>query len=376
MISLSTEQRMVLETVKDLAENEFADRACQWEGQKPIENLKLLAEQGFLGMTVPEKYGGAGMTPLDAILVRETIGRICPDTAYAIPDTTMGTLAMFGSESVKETYLAGMTAGESIVSIGMSEPQAGSDIGAMNTTVEEDGDELVLNGEKIWVSGVQDADASVIWAKFPEGIGSVIMDFDADGVKIGEHYTNMFGHTQSQFYMEDVVIPEEHVLVRGEESFKRQLRALNWERLGTAALSNAIAMCAFDQAVEYAGDREQFGQPIGDFQGIEWKISDMTKMIQTSRTMVYQAAMTAHEQGGAPTRLDASVAALHSAEILETVTSESLQIFGSNGFQQGHPLEYLYRLGRSRRIAAGTDEIQKNTIAKYIKKHGLPGIVE
>ena len=242
----------------------------------------------------------------------------------------------------------------------------------MNTTVEERDGELVLNGEKIWVSSVQDSTAAVVWTKFPEGLGSVLIGFDWDGVEIAEHYTNMAGHTQTQFYMEDVVVPKSHVLVRGKEAFKEQLKALNWERMGSATIALTQAMSALDLAIDYAKNREQFGQPIGDFQGIEWKLADMAKKVHAARALIHQAGQRAHEQGGVPDQFETAIAMLFTAEIAEWVVSEALQIHGANGYQQGHPMEYLYREVRGRRIGAGTDEMQKNQIASLLKKQGLP----
>jgi hypothetical protein len=260
---------MLVESVRDIAESEFAEKAGAWQGAKPWPNLELLADRGYLGVSLPEEYGGGGMSEFDAILLQETVGRVCPDTAYALPD--MGApraVAMFGSEAVKERYLPPVCAGEDHVAIAISEPEAGSDVTSMNTHIEEEGGELYLTGEKIWVSGVHEEGSAVVWTKFPgEGLGTVIMEFDQPGVEIQQHFTNMFGHQQSQFYMEEVHIPEENVLTRGPEGFKEQLKALNWERVGNAALCNGTALCAFDAALEYAGDREQgghAGQRVGD----------------------------------------------------------------------------------------------------------------
>jgi alkylation response protein AidB-like acyl-CoA dehydrogenase len=219
---------------------------------------------------------------------------------------------------------------------------------------------------------VRHASAAVVWAKFPEGMGAFVLEFDWDGVTVQEHYTNMAEHSQTHFYMEGVTLPEENVLARGSEAFGQVLRALNWERVGSAALANAIARCAVEKAVGYAEDREQFGQPIGEFQGIEWKIADMVKELEASRALAYRAALNARENDGSPDRLEASLAKLYSGEMVEQVTSEALQVHGANGYQQGHPLEYLYRLARGRRLAAGTDEIQKNGIADVIRTDGLP----
>jgi len=376
MLTLSEERRMLVESIHEMAESEFKEQAGTWQGERPQENLEQLADHGYLGISLPEKYGGGGLSEFDAILMEEIVGRICPDTGYALPD--MGApraIAMFGSEEVKERYLPPVCAAEDHIAIAISEPEAGSDVPSMKTHVAEENGELVLNGEKIWISGVPEASAAVVWAKFPEGLGTLIMDFDSPGVEIGKHFTNMFGHTQTQFFMNDITIPEENVLTRGPQAFKEQLEALNWERLGNAALSNGTAMYIFDRALEYAKDREQFGQSIGDFQGIEWKLADMAKMIQTSRNQMYAAANAAEDAGGVPDRLSTHIANLWSGEVLDEVADETLQIHGANGYQQGHPIEYFYRFARGRRIAAGTDEIQKNTIARVLKENGLPSLL-
>lgn len=369
---------MLAQSLQKIAENEFVERAFDWNGDPPWENVKLLADRGFLGINIDEKYGGGGMSEFEAMLTIEIVGRICPDTAEFLYNQQMvapRAIEMFGTEVAKEQYLPGVTAGEDAIAIAISEPESGSDVGSMHTTAEDDGDGVVINGEKTWVSNVKHANAAVTWVKFPEGLGSVIVDLDSSGIEIQQHYTNMADHEQTHFYLEDVQVSEENVLTRGKEGFKDVLKALNWERLGSATLSNTIARCALEKAVDYAEQREQFGQSISEFQGIEWKIADMFKQLEASRGLTYRAAERAHQQGRIPDRLDASVAKLYSGEMAEAVVSESLQIHGANGYQKDHPLEHLYRLARGRRIAAGTDEIQKNTIASVIKDEGLPPLV-
>lgn len=377
MLSLSSEQEMLVSSLEDLAEREFSDRAFEWDGAPPWENVELLAEQGFLGINIDEAYGGGGMTEFDAMLTIEAVGQVCPDTAEFLYNQQMvapRAIEMFGTEAAKEQYLPPVTTGEDSIVIAISEPEAGSDVGSMRTRVEEDGGELVVNGEKTWVSNVKHSSAAVVWTKFNDGLGSVVIEFDWPGVEIDQHYTNMAEHEQTQFRMEDVVVPEENVITRGKEGFKNQLRALNWERLGSATFANAIARNALDKALDYAKQREQFGQPIADFQGIEWKLAEMTKELEASRALTHRAAVHAHECGRIPDRLDASVAKLYSSGMVESVISEALQIHGANGYQRGHPLEYLYRLARGRRLAAGTDEIQKNQIGRALKTDGLPDL--
>lgn len=378
MPTLTDEQRTMVGTIDDLAANEFADRAFEWDGELPWENIKLLSENGFLGINLDEEYGGQGMTEYDVLLIAEIIGRYCPDTARYYSSQHLvapRAIDMFGTNEAKEKYLPELINGKSYISIAMSEPEAGSDVQSMSTTVREENGELILNGEKIWVGMVPDASAAVVWAKFPEGLGTVILDFDADGVEIEENFTNMAGYTQTHFFINNVPIPEENVLVRGRKAFKEQLKSLNWERLGAAVTANSFSICALHKALDYAEQREQFGQPIGEFQGIEWKLADMVTKLEASRSLTYQASENAIEQGRVPNPLQASIANLYSGVVAEEIVSEALQIHGARGYQQGHPLEYLYRLVRGYRIAGGTDEIMKNTVADFLKKQGVPSVV-
>ncbi|MHB9287966.1 acyl-CoA dehydrogenase family protein [Halobacteriales archaeon Cl-PHB] len=375
-VSLTSEQRMLVDMVEELAEEEFADDAFDWEGSVPWENVELLAEQGIMGVNFDEKYGGEGMTDLDAMLVVEALGRVCPDTCWYVGDQLFlapHAVHEFGTEAAKEKYVTPVIEGEERMAICMSEPEAGSDLHSMTTTVEEAGDDFVLNGEKIWVSNVPQCSSGVVWAKFPEGIGAVVMDFDEAGVEISQNFTNMIGHHQTQFYMEDVHVPEENLLVRGEDGLKRLLTALNWERMTSATMSNAFARCALEKALDYAQQRVQFDQPIADFQGIEWRLAEMLKEVEASRALTYQAAERAVERGTPPDPVESNLAKWYSAEMVEEVVSEALQIHGANGYQQGHPLEYLYRFARGQRIAAGTDATQKNTVARMLKRNGIPG---
>jgi len=377
MLALTQEQEMLVNSLEDLAQQEFAEAAFEWDGEPPWENVELLADRGFLGINIDTEYGGGGMSEFEAMLSIEAVGRVCPDTAeflYTQQMVAPRAIEMFGTEAAKERYLPPVTDGEDAIAIAISEPDAGSDVGSMDTRAEEDGDDLVVTGEKIWVSNVRESSAAVVWVKFPEGLGSLVVDLDADGIEIAQHYTNMASHTQTQFYMENVRVPEENVLTRGKEGFKQQLQALNWERLGSATLANAWGRCALDAALEYAGTREQFGEPIGDFQGIEWKLADMATELEASRALTYRGAVNAQEHDRIPDRLDTSIAKLYASEMVESVASEALQIHGANGYQQGHPMEYLYRLARGRRLAAGTDEIQRNQIARALKQEGVPSL--
>ncbi|QIO22062.1 acyl-CoA dehydrogenase family protein [Haloarcula sp. JP-L23] len=375
---LSTDQRAFAERAESVAA-EFADDAYTWDGDPPWANLRRLAEEGLYCPSIDEAYGGQGRSDVAALLLTEAVGRECPDTGwFTYMQSVVGPRAidLFGSEAVKEAYLPDVTAGESFVSIAISEPAAGSDVASMTTEVTEEGGQLVCNGEKTWVGGVPFGDAAVTWVRFPEGLGSVVIPYDDPGVEIEEVYTNMAGYAQTHFTIDDVVVPESHVLTRGEDAFKEQLVALNWERLGSSVLTVAWAEAALELALAYASEREQFGHPIGDFQGIEWKLAEMYRQVETAAALVYQAAAGAAGHGQPPSRLQTSTAKLHCSRMVEAVVSEAVQIVGARAYQQGHPLEYLYRLARGRRIAAGTDEMQLNTVARALKDDGLPAVSE
>jgi alkylation response protein AidB-like acyl-CoA dehydrogenase len=373
---LSDEQRMIAELAGEIAENELADRAFEWEGRTPWSNLELLSEQGLLCPALPTEYGGGGMGFLEEVLVIEAVGAVCPDTAWilVLDGIAPQALARFGTDAAKRRYLPPVCDGETTMAIAISEPEAGSDVTAMKTRVEREGGEYYLTGEKTWVSAVPDSEAAVVWAEFPDGnIGSVIVEFDADGVEVVTEYENMAGHVQSQFVMEAVHVPAENLLVTEEREWKAQLRQLNWERVIIAMWTIAAARCAIEHALDYARTREQFGQPIGEFQGMRWKFADMVTEYEAGRSLVYRTVSAALEDGDPPDRLASSVTRLFASERTERIVSEALQVFGANGYQRGHPLEYLYRFVRSRRIGHGTDEILKNGIADRLFDRGLEG---
>ncbi|ELZ28404.1 acyl-CoA dehydrogenase [Halogeometricum pallidum JCM 14848] len=378
MRALTAEQREFAERAESVAA-EFTDDAYTWHGDVPWENLEELAEADLYCPSISEEYGGQGLSDLTAMLLTEAVGRECPDTGWFTYMQSMvapRAIDLFGSDSVKEEFLPAVTAGESFVSIAISEPEAGSDVGSMTTEVTEEDGRLVCNGEKTWVGGVPFGDAAVTWVRFPEGLGSVVIPYDDPGVEIQEVYTNMAGYSQTHFTIDDVVVPERRVLTRGQEAFKEQLVSLNWERLGSSILTVAWAEAALERALSYASEREQFGRTIDEFQGIEWKLAEMYRQVETAASLAYASAAGAEGHERAPPRLQTSTAKLHCSRVAEEVVSEAVQIVGARAYQQGHPLEYLYRFARSRRIAAGTDEMQLNTIARALEERGLPAVSE
>ena len=363
------EQQMIRDSASAIAETEFAETAFTWESTYPYENREILAENGFLGIALPEEYGGGGYGPLEVVLAQEAIGRVCPDTAHILSRSSMGpprVIAELGSDYLKDRYLADVCRGESVLSVAISEPNAGSDAGGMRTSATVDGDEVRLDGQKAWITKGTIADGFLVYARFDDGIGAVVVDADAPGLTVGDGYENMAGHVQTDLFFDDCVVPTEQILVRGDNSFKQLLQEFNVERCHNAMMCVACGLNAFDSAVEHAGSREQFGQPIAEFQGIEWKLARMAMSLEAARLLIYRAASR-----DSPNRLETSVAKVMGNEVGQAVVDEALQIHGATGYMKGHPLEYLYRWVRGWQIAGGTVETQLNTIAHVVTKYGL-----
>ncbi|PGF13908.1 acyl-CoA dehydrogenase [Natrinema sp. CBA1119] len=370
---LTDEQQLVYETASDIAEQEFEADAFTWEDEFPAPNQTVLAEQELLGIGLPREYGGGGYSPIEVLLAQEAVGRVCPDTAHILSRSSMGpprVIAELGSDYLKEKYLPRVCAGDAIISVAISESRAGSDAGNMQTSVEYDGDQLVLNGSKMWVTKAQQCAAFLVYARFPDdNIGAIVVDKDTDGLSLDDGTTNMAGHVQNELYFDDCRVPEEQVLVHEKEAFKELMIEFNVERCHNAMMCVACGLNAFDKALTYAKEREQFGQPIGDFQGIEWKLADMAIDLEAARLLIYRAA--ANAQDSDPSRLETSIAKVKANEVGQHVVDEALQIHGAIGYMQDSPLEYMYRWVRGWKIAGGTVEVQRNGIASYLKKYGL-----
>jgi len=374
MYSLSSEQQDLIETIQDVSPA-LAENAFRWGDEFPWDSIETLADVGLLGLNISSEYGGGGLTEFEAVLATEAVCEVCPDTAELLMNCSLVSpraIEMFGSDAAKEQYLPPVMDGEDFIAIAMSEPEAGSDLQSMRTTVTDEDGTLVLNGEKMWVGRVETASAAVVWTKFPEGLGTVILDLDSPGVEVEQDYINMAGNTQTHFRIDGVEIPPENVLTRGSEASKQQLKSLNWERVGAAAFLNGLAQNALRRAYEFSEQREQFGQPIGEFQGIQWKFAEAVTTLQSSRALAHRAAKEALGENRYPDPLLANMAKIKAATVANEVVDEALQIHGARGYMQGHPLEYLYRFVRGYRIAGGTDEIQLNTISSLIKERGLP----
>jgi alkylation response protein AidB-like acyl-CoA dehydrogenase len=364
-LQLSADQKLLRQVARRLAEGEFRSRAFKWDGKYPEVNERQLREQGMLGVSLPEVYGGGGLSLADEVMVIEEIGRVCPETAMLM--TLAGPpriLAEVGPDHLKSRYIRGFCEEGRKVAIAISEPEAGSAMSELRTKATVDGQRVRLLGEKLFISHAEVASAFLVFVRFEEGIGAVIVDRDTPGFSIGRADINMAGHPLSSLHFNDCEIPAENIVISGSNSFERLMQAFNNERCLSASWAVATALCAMDMALEYAQQRKQFGRPIAEFQGIQWMFADMAMRIESARLLVLQAAHS-------PTRLNSSMAKTVACEMVEKVTSDALQVFGANGYLKPHPMEFLYRLARGRKIAGGTVEMQRNAIAREILRKGL-----
>lgn len=367
-------QRDLRRSARKLAESEFAEDAFTWQGEYPTENAKVLGEHGYLGLTLPEEYGGADMTWMENQMVVEGIGAVCPETAEVVVDTNGGNvqiIAEFAEESVKEKYLPPVCNGESELAIAMSEVEAGSAVTEMTTEAEEEGNEYVINGSKAWVSGATRADAFVTYLRMPDGhIGSVLIDADTPGLNIAEPDQNMYGEGQSQLFFDNARVPKQHALATGEGAFGRQIKTYNVTRVMGMAYNWVMARWLLDEALKYAQQREQFGQPIGDFQAVQHRLADMAMKLETSRYLIYRA-LTGEELPG---RLRSSMTKVYVSEATHDVVDGALQIKAATGFVGETPESFAYQRLRGSKIYSGTNDVHRNMIADSLFNEGFPEI--
>lgn len=371
---LTPEQVSVYEGARKVAKL-LEPRALKWEGEWPVENIRILAEHGYLAISLPEDCGGLGLSPLYTALVMEAVGEVCPDTAQAVRFTNYGPpnhIAQLGTPEHRAKYVVPAARGEQVIAIAISEPEAGSAANNMRTTGRVEGDEVVINGYKVYCSEADIASAFVVMLRFPEGVGSVIVDKDTPGFEIASNDTNMFGGKQGQLSFVDCRIPKANILAHGEGAFAKEFAVYNFGRIGSAMIMIAAANCALHHAFEYVKIREQFDTKIIDFQGIRWMLAEMVTKLEAARYLTYRALANAAEPGARPSRLESSIAKLYATEMARDVVDGSLQFFGASGYMKGSALEYLYRFVRGSRISGGTSQMQKNMIAGEVIRKGLP----
>jgi len=373
---LNEEQRLVRDMVRDFAQKELAPRAAQVDKTEefPAENIRKMAELGLLGLPYPEKYGGGGGDYLSYAIAVEEVARACGSTALiyaAHVSLGCGPIYYFGTEEQKQRWLPHLCSGKGLGAFGLTEPEAGSDAGSTRTIAVRDGGAYVLNGSKMWITSGAIADVVIATAKTDpsagtRGISCFLVEKGTPGFIPGKNEPKMGlkGSVTSALSFEECRVPASSLLGKEGEGFRQMLITLDGGRISIGAMALGLAQAALDQATRYAKERKQFGQPIANFQALQWMIADMATEIDAARLLIYRAA--AMKDAGQPYSKEAAMAKLFASETAERAAFKAVQIHGGYGYSREYPVERIYRDQRLCSIGEGTSEIQRLVIARQV----------
>jgi alkylation response protein AidB-like acyl-CoA dehydrogenase len=379
---IGTEQRELIAAVRQLAQNEFKQDAPKWmDGTFPWPNIKKLAGLGVLGMSVPEEYGGLGLSILDSALILEEIAKVDYVTAMAVlgeAGVQTRVISHYAPKAIKERILPRVISGDCILAICMTEPHAGTDVANYRTNTKRHGNHLVLNGTKTLISRAAEAGMFVVFTRVDgkpgrEGIGCVLVEQGTPGLAVTGTYHTMGGENLHEVQFNDCELPPENLVIE-TDGFKKLLTAFNTQRCLNPSISLGLAEGAFDEAVRYVNDRKLFSKSIADFQGIRWKFADMFKDIEAGRGLLYRACLTANPF---PDPFMAATAKVFCNEMSLRVTSEAVQVHGGYGFTDEYPVSRLYRGARYGSLGGGSSESLRDLIGKRILADagGVDGIM-
>ncbi len=365
------EQTIFADAVRGFAQANLAAGALEraHDPSYSWDIARKLAVQGLLGITIPAENGGQGGTLMDAVIAIQELAQFCPKSADIVQAGNFGairTFAEYASPEQLERYLPDLLAGKALIGLGMSEPEAGSAVTELETSAVEDGDDYVVNGTKVFSTHSADATLFLIYVRYHPGvggIGSVLIERDTPGLTIGKPSLFMSGEQWCQLYFENCRIPSSNMLL-GPGGFKRQIAGFNVERIGNASRSLALGKLAFSLARNHAAERKQFGRPLCEFQGLQWKFAEMAVKLESAQLLLDRAVMGAEE--GLPTAYDTAVAKLACNQAGFEVANEAVQIMGGLGYSQEALAEYCLRRTRGWMIAGGSIEILKNRIAEHV----------
>lgn len=379
MTSLTPAQKTLQDAARALAESAIKPRAAEVDRTEeyPWDNVARLTEGGFMGMTIPKEYGGKGLTYFDTVLVIEEFARVCGVTGRIAVEANMGAIGAimkYGSKTQKDLAARLVLAGDK-PAICITEPGAGSAASEMTTTAVRKGDRYIVNGKKHWITGGGVSRLHLIFARVMEdgvskGIGGFIAVRDENkGLKVGrrEPAMGLRGIPETEIILENMEVADDMVLIPPEglaRGFAGLMNAYNAQRVGAATVALGIAQGAYEHALAYARQREQFGRPIAEFQGLQWMLADMSIALAASRALIHNAALGAGE--GFPDMCAAAQAKILAADTAIKVTNDALQIHGSAGYSRNRPLERMARDARMFTIGGGTAQILRTQVAGSI----------
>jgi alkylation response protein AidB-like acyl-CoA dehydrogenase len=375
---LSDEQQQIREEVRRFGENEIRPVATEYDRAEtfPHEVVEKGAEMGLTGAQIPIEYGGAGYDALDVAIIVEELYAADPGVGGSVLGTAFGSEAIvgFGTEEQKEEYLPPLAEGEAIMGSAISEPDTGSDVSSVSTTAEKDGDEWVVNGNKMWITNGSVGDFFVVLCRTdPEaegrynGFSQIIVESDRDGFQ-ADKITGKMGIRASdtaELIFDDVRVPEENLVGTRGAGFLQQMQFFDETRTQVAAQGVGIAKGAAERALKYSQEREQFGQPIGEFQAIQHKLAEMHTDLEAARMLTYKSAWSVDNLDEQLTSL-ASMAKEYASRVAVDVANECVQIHGGAGYVDDFDAERFYRDAKITQIYEGTTEIQKNIIAREL----------
>jgi alkylation response protein AidB-like acyl-CoA dehydrogenase len=383
---LSPDQKKLQAAAREMARGHVAARAAEVDRTEeyPWDTVQNLKEAGFFGMTIPKEYGGRGLTYLDAVLVIEEMAKCCGITGRIVVEANMGAIGAvmkYGTEPQKR-LAAGMVLSGDKPAICITEPEAGSAASEMRTRADRRGDEYIINGRKHWITGGGVSRLHLVFARVHDetgealGIGGFLAVRDeTKGLRIGtrEPAMGLRGIPETEILFEDMVLPKDALVLppRGlKKGFADLMDAYNGQRVGAATVALGLAEGAFELALDYTQERDQFGRPICEFQGIQWMLADMAIQTGAAQALIYKAAAPAG--GGFPDPLEAAEAKVFASEMAIKVTNDALQLFGSAGYSRNRPLERMVRDARMFTIGGGTAQILRTVIASRLLGRKLP----
>lgn len=375
---LSDEHKMIKQAARDFAQKEIAPIAAEFDetGEFPIGTVKKMGGMGFMGIEVPEEYGGAGMDTLAYVLAMIEIAKA--DASHAVIMSVNNSLfchgiLQFGTEEQKQKFVGGVASGEKIGAYSLTEPMSGSDAATMRSRAEKDGDDYVLNGLKSWVTSGPVADYMVVFMmtdpdQGAKGITAFIVENDRPGYSTGkkEPKLGIRASATSEILFENCRIPAANRLGEEGEGFKIAMTVLDAGRIGIASQAVGIAEAAYLASVDYVKERDAFGKKIGQFQGTGFKIADMKMKLEAARALVYDAALAKNRamETGERYSLEASIAKLYASEISNEIAHQAVQIHGGMGYSKELPVERYFRDAKITEIYEGTSEIQRMVISR------------
>lgn len=375
---LTEEQNLIRETVRSFAENELAPSAAERDENERFDRELMfdkVAELGLAGIVFPEEYGGAGADYLCYAIAVEELSRVCASTGVTLSaHLSLGAnpVWLFGTEEQKQTFLTPMAEGTKLGAFGLTETGAGSDAGGTKTFATRDGDEWILNGNKIFITNGGDAETYIVFARTDKdaqkhhGISAFIVEKDTPGFSFGKKEKKMGIRSSPtcELVFENCRIPVDRLLGKEGEGFKIAMKTLDGGRIGIAAQALGIAQGAYEEALKYARERKQFDQPIANFQAVQFILADMATRIEASRLLVYQSAWRA--SAGLSYGKESAMAKLSASETAMWVTTKAVQVHGGYGYTRDFPVERMMRDAKITEIYEGTSEVQKLVIGSTV----------